>query len=171
MGTQLTRVVLEIERHVAAHGWDQPARLYGLVETADLLRREPQIAAQLGLAAAPPGDITPVEQGELPPHESLDDLLGGIGWPPEVVGAAIAVERLMVPPGVEGQMPPNEAAALQWLADHPDRQEVRLVAAVLRDGARAAAVRVRAHDDERSVLSGRDLVPGLTDALAATLRD
>ena len=33
-------------------------------------------------------------------------------------------------------MPQDEAEALQWLAEHPERQEVRLVVAVLRDGSR-----------------------------------
>jgi hypothetical protein len=32
-------------------------------------------------------------------------------------------------------------------------------------------VRLRAHDEETSVLTGTDLVPGLADALAATLGD
>lgn len=171
MSTRLTRVVIDIERHVAAQGWDQPPQLYALVETADLLRREPQLAQQLGLLPDGTGEITPVEQGELPEHTSLEELLGGLAWPAEVLGVAITVERLMVPPAVEDELPQDESAALHWLAEHPERQEVRLVVGVLRDGTRAAAVRLRAHDDETSVLSGPDLVPGLADALAATLRD
>jgi hypothetical protein len=77
----------------------------------------------------------------------------------------------MLPPDVEREMPAAEGEALQWLGEHPDRQEVRLVVAVLRDGSRAAALRMRAHDDETSVLTGRDLVPGLAGALAATFAD
>jgi hypothetical protein len=88
-----------------------------------------------------------------------------------VLGTALAVERLMVPPAVEQGMPQDESEALQWLAEHPERQEVRLVVAVLRDGSRSAALRMRAHDSETSVLTGRDLVPGLADALADTLSD
>jgi hypothetical protein len=169
--TQLTRVAVDIERHVAAGGWDQPPHLYALVETADLLRREPQLAADLGIVAAPPGDLTPVDQGELPAHDSIDELLGGISWEPEVLGTALAVERLMLPPSEEEQLPANEGEALQWVAEHPGRQEVRLVVAVLRDGSRAAALRMRSHDDEQSVLTGPDLVPTLADALGATLAD
>jgi hypothetical protein len=168
---RLDRVTLDLERHAAAAGWDQPPHLFALVETADLLRREPQLAAELGLADDVPGDLTPVDQGDLPEHASLDELLAGIVWPAEVLGTAIAVERLMVPPAVERDMPQDEDAALQWLAEHPERQEVRLVVAVLRDGSRSAALRLRAHDSETSVLTGRDLVPGLADALAATLSD
>jgi hypothetical protein len=46
-----------------------------------------------------------------------------------------------------------------------------MVVAVLRDGSRASALRMRAHDDETSVLTGENLVPGLADALSATLSD
>ena len=171
MSTHLTSLVIDIERHVAAGGWDQPPALYALVETADLLRREPQLADQLGLATAAPGQLTPIDQGEVPDHSSLEELLGGLAWPPEVLGAAITVERLMVPPAVEQELPEDETTALEWLAAHPERQEVRLVVAVLRDGARAAALRLRQHDDDNSVLSGPDLVPRLAEALADTLRD
>lgn len=171
---RLDALTLDLERHEAASGWDQPPHLFALVETADLLRREPQLAAQLGLVAGAPGDLTPVDQGDLGEvggNGSLDELLAGIAWPPEVLGTALAVERLMVPPAVEQDMPQDEGAALQWLAEHPERQEVRLVVAVLRDGSRSAALRMRAHDAETSVLTGRDLVPGLADALAGTLAD
>ena len=47
----LIAVLLEIERHVAAAGFDQPPRLFALVSSADLASREPALAAQLGLAA------------------------------------------------------------------------------------------------------------------------
>lgn len=168
---RLDLLTLDLERHAAAAGWDQPPRLFALVETADLIRREPQLAGQLGLQDGEPGDLTPVDQGDLPEHSSLDELLAGIAWPPEVLGTALTVERLMVPPAVEKDMPQDEGDALRWLAEHPQRQEVRLVVAVLRDGSRAAALRMRAHDDETSVLTGQDLVPGLAAALAATLAD
>lgn len=171
MSTRFERLVVDIEQHVARRGWDQPPQLFALVETAHLLRREPQLAEQLGLAAAAGSDLTPIDQGEVPAHSSLEELLGGLAWPPEVLGAAIAVERLMVPSAVEAQLPAGEQEALRWLAEHPERQEVRLVVAVLRDGARASALRMRAHDADTSVLSGADLVPMLANALAETLRD
>ena len=171
MPTRLDLLTLDLERHAAAGGWDRPPALFALVETADLLRREPQLAESLGLVAGEPGGLTPVDQGELPAHPSLEELLAGISWPPEVLGAALTVERLMVPPAVETGMPQDEDAALRWLAEHPDRQEVRLVVAVLRDGSRSAALRMRAHDEETSVLTGPDLVPALAEALAATLAD
>ena len=135
--SRLDRLTLDLERHAAAAGWDQPPRLFALVETADLLRREPQLAAELGLAGDAPGDLTPVDQGDLPEHASLDELLAGIVWPAEVLGTALAVERLMVPPGGRaGHAAGRGARRCGWLAEHPERQEVRLVVAVLRDGSR-----------------------------------
>src|SRR5687768_12074748 len=171
MSSRLDRLTLDLERHAAAAGWDQPARLYALVETADLVSREPQLAGQLGVVAGEPGALTPVDQGDLPEHASLEDLLGGIAWPVEVLGTALSVERLMVPPEVERDMPQGESEALRWLAEHPERQEVRIVVAVLRDGSRSSALRMRAHDEETSVLTGENLVPGLADALAATFSE
>jgi hypothetical protein len=43
-----------------------------------------------------------------------------------------------------------------------------MTVAVLRDGARESAVRLRAKDTPSEVLTGADLVPGLADALSAT---
>jgi hypothetical protein len=170
----LRGVVREIEAHVAAGGWDQPARLFALVRTAALVADEPQLAQALGIAAGPDDDtamLTPVEQDELPAHESLEDLLAGIGWPDAVVGTAITVERVVLPTEVERELPQDEGAALQILAEHPDRQEMRLAVAVLRDGSRYCALRLRAHDEAADVIEGADLVPSLADALAATLED
>jgi hypothetical protein len=171
MNARVTAVAVDIEQHVASAGWDQPPHLYALVETADLLRREPQLAQELGARSAAAAVLTPVDQGDLPAHDSLDELLAGITWGPEVLGAALAVERLMLPPSEESDLPADEEEALRWVAEHPARQEVRLVAAVLRDGSRAVALRMRSHDDGQAVLSGPDLVPALTDALGATLSD
>lgn len=172
MSTRLTRAVVEIEQHAAAAGWDRPPRLFALVDTEELLAREPGLAERLAPGETlPPGHLTPVEQEDLPDHTSLEDLLGGIVWPAEVTGAALVVERVMLPPEVEGEMPESDEAALSWAAEHPQRQEVRLAVAVLRDGTRDCALRFRSHDTEEAVLSGPELVPGLAEALAATLVD
>jgi hypothetical protein len=168
----LADAVLEVERHVAAGGWDQPPRLYALAETADLVRREPRLAASLAVGPGEAGSLTPIEQEEVPDAASVEELLAGLGWPPGVAGAAIVVERMMLPPEHEeelAELPRDETAALAWLADHPQRQDVRLAVGVLRDGSRHCAVRLRMHDTDDSVLTGPGLVPGLADALAATL--
>ncbi len=167
--TRLTSALIEIEQHVARSGWDQPPRLYALVDTATLLAEQPALAESLPGAVDVPGHLTSIEQDDLPAHASLEELLGGIAWPAGVQGAALVVERLMLPPAVESEVPESDADALSWVAEHPERQDVRIAVAVLRDGARECAVRIRAHDHDSAVLSGAQLVPGLADALAATL--
>ncbi|MEV5505973.1 PPA1309 family protein [Streptomyces orinoci] len=173
----LTRAVLEIDDYASGLGWDQPARLFALVDTARLRAQEPALAAQLGLdqpaegGAAP--SYTPIEQEELPAGTALDEFLGTIAWPEAVVGCALTVERLMLPPSAEGSVPHgmSEKQLASWVAKHPERQEVRMTVAVLRDGARESAIRLREKDSPTEVLTGPDLVPGLADALAATFAE
>jgi hypothetical protein len=168
------RAVRELEHHVAAGGWDGPVRLFALIRTADALRRDPGLEAQLPVdvvaaAYADPEHLTAVEQEDLPTTPTLEELLGTIAWPETVDGAALVTERLVVPPEVEAQMPGEESAAVDWLASHPARRDVRLAAGVLRDGTRGCAVRARDHDSDDRVAVGPDLVPALTTALASTL--
>jgi len=160
----LPTAVLEIERHAAEAGWDQPARLFALVETSTLLSREPHLADSLGAAA-----LTPIEQEGLVPGRTLEDQLAGITWPEAVHGCAALVERLVLPPAVEADLPDDPDRAASFAAGHPDRQEVRIVAAATRTGASYCALRLRSHDDDASVLTGPDLVPGLVDLVRATL--
>jgi hypothetical protein len=81
----LEATVAEIEAHVAAAGWDQAARLYALVPTADLLAREPHLADTVGHAGAAPDSLTPIEQ-ETHDHRPLEQVLTSVIWPGEVVG-------------------------------------------------------------------------------------
>lgn len=168
----LTVAVLEIDAYAAGLGWDQPARLFALVDTARLRAHEPGLAAQLGLddAASPTAALTPVEQEELPAGTALDEFLATIAWPDAVVGCAMTVERMMLPPSAEASVPDGltDAQLTEWVGKHPDRQEVRMTVAVLRDGARDSAVRLREKDSPTEVLTGAGLVPGLAEALAAT---
>ncbi|NJQ00932.1 PPA1309 family protein [Streptomyces zingiberis] len=168
----LTRAVLEIDEYAAGLGWDQPARLFALVDTDRLLAEEPELAGQLGLAegSAPAGGLTPVEQDELPPGIPLDEFLATIAWPDAVGGCAMTVERLMLPPSAEASVPDelDEEQLTRWVAEHPDRQEVRMTVAVLRDGSRESALRLRDKDTATEVLTGAGLVPGLAEALSAT---
>ncbi|MET9504698.1 PPA1309 family protein [Streptomyces sp. NPDC006622] len=170
----LTRAVLEIDEYASGLGWDQPARLFALVDTARLRTQEPALAAQLGLQDAPETTgLTPIEQDEVPTDKPLDEFLATIAWPDAVVGCALTVERLMLPPSAEAQVPQglSEGKLTQWVAEHPDRQEVRMTVAVLRDGARDSALRLREKDSPTEVLTGSELVPGLAEALSATFEE
>ena len=94
---------------------------------------------------------------------------GSIMWPDQVAGCAAVVERLVLPPSADGHIPDDASAAQAFAEDHPDRQEVRIVAGATRAGAAYCALRLRAHDDDQSVVGGADLVPALVDLLRGTL--
>ncbi len=162
----LAAAVVEIERHAAAAGWDQPARLFALVETAQIAAREPQLADSLG-----DGTLTAVEQDGLTPEASIEEQLATIIWPDTVHGCAALVERFVLPSDVEADLPDDAEEAAAYVAEHPDRQEVRIVAAATRTGASYCALRLRAHDDDASVLTGPALVPVLVDLVRATLEE
>ncbi len=146
----LEEVVVEVERHAAGAGWDRPATLYALVDTVDLLQREPQLAEVLGITEDDAGGLTPVEQEAV--SDSLQDFLATIAWPPEVIGCAVVLEATTE----------DEAAG-------DEQGEARIVAGVLRGGESSCAIRQRAHDEDDLVLVGSDLVPGLLQLLHATL--
>lgn len=169
----LSEVLAEIERHVDAGGWDQPPRLYALVATDDLVRREPRLATALGIAAGDAAALTPVEQEDLPEapggRTDLATVLAQVGWPEEVLGCAATLEVMW---GDDDEDPGTVDRATG---------EGRLAAAVLRSGDRASLLRVRSARAgqgspgrgarEGDVLTGPDLASDLADALAATLEE
>jgi hypothetical protein len=144
----LERLVSELD--MDAKNWDLPPRLYALSPAADLLAVHPELGRTLSLSLEKdPGALTAIEQEGNPSAEELEEFLAGIGWAPEVVGVAVVLERLI-----------NEPS-----------EDVRITAAVLRDGSHQCAIRFRRYDFDDSVLYGADLVPQLIEALAATLAD
>jgi hypothetical protein len=174
----LMQSVVEIEQHVAADGWNQRPRMFALVPTADLLVTQPRMAAALGLTddSGPGGGIptlTSIEQDGLALDQPLDEMLAKMVWPAAVEGCALVIESQMLPPSAEEQIPEElEGAALErWVSKHPERQDVRMAVAVLRDGTRQAAIRLRSKDSDMEVLSGPDLVPNLATALLGTFEE
>ena len=168
----LAAAVLEIEAHIAAGGWDQPARLYALVDTAQLVAREPALASAMGLdSSSAQGSLTAIEQDQLSPDRPLESVLESIVWPANVAGCAAVVERLVLPPDADADIPEDPSRAEEFAREHPDRQEVRIVAGVTRTGSTYCALRLRAHDDDQSVVGGSDVVPGLLALLGATLEE
>jgi len=169
-GLRLLELVREIEKHVASEGWDQNPRMFALARTSELVRLEPELAAALGAAAADPDSLTPIEQEPLDTERALDEVLATTMWPEEVAGAALVLERVVLPPEAEESVDETDPVALAAaLANHPDRQDVRMAVVVTRDGGRMCALRLRSHDTDDQVLVGEDVVPRLAAALAATL--
>ena len=149
----LWRAVAEIERYVAGDGWGAPLRLFALVRTAEALRRDPDLEFRLPAnvvdeARADPGHLTSVEQEGVPSVADLDDLLGQLAWPDGVDGAALVVEKILVPPDAEAEVraavsSDDEAGRARALAAHPLAEDVRIAVGVLRDGRHECAVRSR----------------------------
>lgn len=167
-GGDLFTVAREVEEFVSGAGWDQAPQLFALVPTDELLARQPELADQVDPSAA----LVPVAQDELPSAD-LATALAGIMWPEVVHGCALAQEILVLPPEAESSLPSGPDAAEDEVrraaAEHPQRQEARLVAAVLRDGSRACVLRLRGENGE--LVQSTDLAPNLTEALLATLGD
>jgi hypothetical protein len=115
--------------------------------------------------------LTSVEQ-ELEDSLELDELLATIAWPDDVVGALVVLERIVLPPSAESDLPAeSDAALVQAASDHPERRDVRIVSAVLRTGENLNALRYRTHDSADAVAVAPNLVTRLNDAVASTFAD
>lgn len=167
----LANVVHDIELAASRAGWDHAPSLYALVPTKDLLEQHDvpaDIADQLRRGWDGTGaHLSAIIQEDLP-EDDLEEVLGRLAWPDSVAGAALTVERIIVPPEVEEQAPADPEAAVEFISNHPERQDVRLAAGVLRSGESWTAVRARAFDQDDKVGSGTNLVPGLVEALHAS---
>lgn len=167
----LAAVLVELERHVGAAGWDQPARLFALVATDELIEAEPALAASLRLRSSAgsgvPDALTAVEQDQFTPTYDLLTDLSGIGWAAAVVGCAVAVERSMLSATAEADLPDDPDAAAAFVSNHPDRFDLRLVVGADRAGHAHGLGRLRSRPED--LLSAPDLVPDLATALASTL--
>lgn len=177
----LVAALVELEHHVGAAGWDQPARLFALVRTDELIAAEPDLAAHLGLRSSadghPPGALSSIEQDDFrsvgageadqASESSLPEVLGRITWPETVTGCALTLERSFLPSAFEADLPEDPIEAERFVAQHPERQDLRLVVGVLRGGAAHCLARLVTQPED--LLSSPDLAPGVVSALAATL--
>ncbi len=178
----LIAALIELEHHVGQAGWDQPARLFALVRNDELIEAEPELAAHLGLRSSadgfPEGALSSIEQedfrsvgaadeGRAASESGLPEVLARIMWPDAVTGCAIALERTFLPARFEADLPEDPAEAEEIVANHPERQDLRLVVGVLRDGSTHALARLVNNPDD--LLGGPELAPGVVSALAATL--
>lgn len=161
--TALVACLLELERHVAPAGWEQPVRLFALVPTAELAAAEPDLVT--ADADRSPDHLSAVEQEEFAPDADLVGALARIMWPDGVVGCAVSLVRSFLPAGAEADIPDGPAAEA-YVQAHPQRQDVRAVVGVLRTGASHGVARLAEHPDD--LLAAPDLLPGVTQALAGT---
>ncbi len=166
----LAQAVAEVEEFAGTAGWDVPPTLYALVRTADLVAAEPGLAASLG---PDPAVFTAIAQESLPDvggsgEPDISAALAAISWPDEVAGCVLVQEIVVLPP--DETIEPGVDVTASQAATHPERQEARLVAGVLR-GQPGGACLLRVRHAEADPLRGGDLAPGLTAALQATFAD
>lgn len=168
----LTDAMLEIEAFVDRAGWDQPTRLFALADSKLLVQREPHLAEQLGIDPRTT-PLTSVEQEEFDVSAPLDEALARIAWPPDVIGAVLVLERLVLPPSAEASLPTEGGAeeVARAAAEHPDAAEIRLISGVLRGETQTAAFRMRQGEGSDHLTFGEQLAPTLTEALSATFDD
>ena len=169
MALSLRAASVEVEHYVGEDGWDQPGRLFALVATEELVEAQPDLAIELGVHTGTADLLTPVEQEIDVNDRTLEELLSRIAWPPAVVGVLAVVERVVLPPEVEAEVPDEPEQADRFAADHPAREDVRIVASVLRSGESHCVLRLRSRDSDDDLVHGADLVPALVGALRETL--
>ncbi|MGL4831311.1 MAG: PPA1309 family protein [Propionibacteriaceae bacterium] len=169
----LIAALIEIESYVGQSGWDQPGRLFALVDSREFVAKEPELAQVLGLAAlaenAPEGQLTSIEQDDFSLGDTLGQTLAEISWPAAVRGCALVLERTMLPHDEAVELPEDPIKAAQTVAAHPQHEDIRLIVGALRsegEPLQHAVARLRSSGD---FLSAPDLVPDLETALAATL--
>ena len=158
----------EIELHVAADGWDQPVRLFALVDTQELLEQQPELRATIGSGSDVPL-LTSVEQDDLPKHDDLTDLLAQLSWPPSVEGVAVVAERIVLPTDRDIELPSDPDQARSMAIADPHAHDLRVAAAATRAGERFCLLRLREYDDEKTLVAGPDLMIGLTELIHASL--
>ena len=141
----LAHVVLDIEKAALLVGWDHAPSLYALVHTATLLD-QPDLPEELKDALRQEWDGTDTHLNAIIQEdfqgEDLEEMLAHLAWPPSVVGAALSLERVIVPPEVEAQAPedPDEALAFRIIPRLPMFALQREPCAAVRRGALCARV-------------------------------
>lgn len=163
----LVAALTEIDRFLGAEGWGQPARLFALVPTAELVAAEPSLVGRLSAGSS--DSLSSIEQDGFVGGDDLERRLASIAWPSSVQGAAVTLERVFLPADEEAGMPEDPEQAAAYVAGHPRRQDLRLVCGAMRDGGHYSVARVLDHPDD--LIGGPNLVPSLEAALLATLDD
>lgn len=167
----LLGALVEIEGFVGRAGWDQPARLFALVPTDELLAAEPALADQLN----PNGQhaLSSIEQDDFRSGTDPLSALAQIGWPPAVAGCALVMERSFLPAELEADVPSDPDSAAEYVAAHPGRCDLRVVAGALRNGSEEPITHcvARLASNPEDLLVGADMVPALTQAVAWTLHE
>ncbi|EWS79744.1 hypothetical protein BF93_09990 [Brachybacterium phenoliresistens] len=174
----LAAAVLEIARHVDGEALAAP-RWFALARSAELMARQPGIAALLGdeaslALAADSAPLTPIELDDVPRVHDPLRALAELAWPDIAFGGAVALDL-----PAESWRSSLDAAddAARRTADALRGGALRVVVAASQEGTTYSALRrdrgetsPGAADADRFVL-GPALLPQLAEALAESLRE
>lgn len=166
----LAASLMEVERHVAAAGWEDAPRLFALVPTVELQAAEPGWAAQSGQdTPLAPGHLSAIEQDEFDAGTDLAAALARVAWPATVAGCAVSLVNSFLPAEAEAAVPDDPEQAQAYVAGHPDRQDVRVVVGVMRGGQHWSVARLASHPED--LLGGPGIMPGIDRLLTQTLAE
>ena len=117
----LANVVVDIEKGAARVGWDHAPSIYALVPTAMLLA-DPNLPSDIAdqLRSGWDGSedhLSAIIQEDLD-TDDVEQVLAHLAWPEAVPGAAITVERIVVPPEVEDEAPEDPDEAMAFISNH-----------------------------------------------------
>ncbi|UUZ58197.1 hypothetical protein LP418_18300 [Nocardioides sp. B-3] len=164
--------VLEIESHIAEAGWDQPARLYA----PGRHRADRRAGADPGLADGPRrccrrGFLHAGRAGRTArPAARRSRSRRSCGRPrcPAVPRSwrGSCCRRVWTRRSPTTPLPPRSSPATTRCAGKSASSP-----APRARGATYCALRLRAHDDDQSVVDGTELVPGLLELLRSTLEE
>lgn len=175
----LGRTLREALDFVAPSGPDQPPTVFALVPTPVLAQLDPELVdpdddsplsllAEDPLPAAGPGD-------DAEPYAALEEFLATASWPEPVVGAAVVLDIVVLPPDAradlsEQHQPPLVRSAAR---NHPDSRSARLAVGALRGGPRLALLELvpESTDEPHELRTHPELAADLQDALSAALAE
>lgn len=182
----LGRSLREALDFLVPNGPDHLPAVFALVPTPVLARMHPELVdpdddSTLSLLAEEPLARRPGDDGDtdaVEPYAALEEFLATASWPEAVVGAAVVLDIVVLPPeagldlpeaagGAEPDAPRLRSAA----RDHPDARAARLAVGALRGGARLALLELVPDDPDeaRELRTHPDMAADLQQALATAL--
>ncbi|MGC4933729.1 PPA1309 family protein [Gordonia sp. DT30] len=164
----LGRTLREALDFLVPDGPDQTPTVFALVPTPVLAQMHPELVAPdddsvlslLAEEALPGSGRGPGTE----PYAALEEFLATASWPESVVGAAVVLDIVVLPPGSQPDLPPEQ---------QPERRAARLAVGALRGGPRLALLELVPEnpDEARELRTHPDLASDLQDALSAALED
>lgn len=157
---------------MARFGWGHAPSLYAPIVTRALLNQPGlpvDIAAQMRGGRDDSEEHLPTIVQEDLAEDEFEEMLVRLAWSSQAQGAALTVERLVVPPEVKEQAPEDPEGVLKFISDHPSGTSVCLAVGALCSGESRCVLRMKAFDSDDKVRQGSNLLPNLVKASLLSL--